>query len=102
MSIKIVTVCNAGVATSLIAKGNVEKVVAELGYKNQVRVDACDIGSANALDCDIIVTSKDLAKMINTTFMQKIEIVTVANIVSTNGMKEALAPVLETMIEGEK
>lgn len=92
---KITTVCNAGVATSIIAKGLVEKVVEKLGYKNFVKVEACDIGATGTLDSDLIVTSRDLAKMITPSFMGEIPVVTVNNIVSSDGILETLKPILD-------
>lgn len=92
---KITTVCVAGIGTSMIAKDIVSRVVEKLGYGQQVSVDACELGSAGSLDCDLIVTSKELGDKIPPSFIRPVPVIAVSSIVDEAGITEALRPVLE-------
>lgn len=92
---KITTVCVAGIGTSMIARDIVSTVVKKLGYGNSVSVDACELGSAGSLDCDLIVTSKDLADKIPPSFIRPIPVIPVSSIVDEKEITAAIKPILE-------
>ena len=92
---KITTVCVAGIGTSMIAREIVSKAVEKLGYGGQVSVDACELSSAGSLDCDLIVTSKELGDKIPPSFIRPIPVIPVSSIVDEAGITAALKPVLE-------
>ena len=77
---KITTVCVAGIGTSMIARDIVSKAVEKLGYGGQVSVEACELGSAGSLDCDLIVTSKELGDKIPPSFISIVTDVAPASI----------------------
>jgi len=93
---KVVTVCVAGIGTSMIARDIVSNVVKRLGYGKQVSVDACELGAAGSLDCDLIVTSKELADKIPPSFIKPIPVVSVSSIVDEQKIAEVLKPVLDS------
>lgn len=92
---KIATVCVAGIGTSMIARDIVSNAVKKLGYEGSVSVNACELGAAGSLDCDLIVTSKDLASKIPSSFIRPIPVVSVASIVDETGITAAIKPILD-------
>lgn len=92
---KIATVCVAGIGTSMIARDIVSSVVKKLGYGDSVSVDACELGSAGSLDCDLIVTSRDLADKIPPSFIKPVPVLPVSSIVDETGITVALKPILD-------
>ncbi len=60
---KIVTVCGLGVGSSLIMKMTISKVIKKLGIKADV--EHWDMGTVKSQNADLIVTTKELAKELN-------------------------------------
>lgn len=56
---KIVAVCGLGVGSSVIAKMNIESILADEG-KDEVDVDTIDLGSIRSAPADIYVTTREL------------------------------------------
>ncbi len=95
--IQIVSVCGAGVATSLMAKMNIEKIAKENGYN--VTVNAADVGTAAGMQCDVYVTTNELGKSLRLPSYNKAKVVLVHNLVKKSDIEEQLIPVLKELTE---
>lgn len=62
---KIVTVCGAGVGSSMMLRLYAQQIIKKHQIKAQV--EASDIGSINPNDYDVIVTTSDFADRLTTT-----------------------------------
>lgn len=60
--LKIYTVCGNGIGSSLMCKFKVEELCEELGIEAQV--DSTDFSSAAGIQCDLIITIKELAQQL--------------------------------------
>lgn len=56
---KICAVCGFGVGSSVIAKMNIESILAEEG-RSDIEVETVDLGSVSGVDADIFVTTNEL------------------------------------------
>ncbi|MCI1219831.1 MAG: PTS sugar transporter subunit IIB [Bifidobacterium sp.] len=57
---KIVCVCGFGVGSSVIAKMNIESILADEG-RDDISVDTVDLGSIQGAPADIYITTTELA-----------------------------------------
>lgn len=96
--IRIIAVCGAGVATSLMAKMNIEKILKESGYS--CTVDAVDVGSAGGQNCDLFVITEELSKTLVVPSYNKAKVVTVQNLVVKNELREKILPVVQEFFQG--
>ena len=62
--IKIVTVCGAGVGSSMMLRLFAQQIVKK--HQINAEVDASDIGSINPNDYDVVVTTSDFASRLST------------------------------------
>lgn len=60
--IKIVTVCGAGVGSSMMLRVFTQQIMKDENI--EAEVDAADIGSVNTNDYDIVVTTSDFADLL--------------------------------------
>jgi ascorbate PTS system EIIB component len=60
--IKIVTVCGAGVGSSMMLRVFAQQIIDAENIDGEV--DASDIGSVNASDYDIVITTSDFANVL--------------------------------------
>lgn len=60
--IKIVTVCGAGVGSSMMLRVFTQQIMKDENI--DAEVDAADIGSVNTNDYDIVVTTSDFADLL--------------------------------------
>lgn len=58
--LKIYTVCGNGIGSSLMCKFKIEEICEELGIKAEV--ESTDFSQAAGLNCDLIITIKELAQ----------------------------------------
>lgn len=63
--IKILTVCGAGVGSSMMLKVFAQQILSKENI--EARVDATDIGSINPQEADIIITTTDFANLFRNT-----------------------------------
>lgn len=86
----IMTVCGAGVGSSLMIKMNVDELLQKLKIKG--RVINSDIASAKTNTVDIVITSEDIYALIKS--MDVKEVVILQNIVSMKELEEKLVPAM--------
>lgn len=60
--LKIYTVCGNGIGSSLMCKFKVEELCEELGI--QAQVESTDFSQAAGLQCDLIITIKELGQQL--------------------------------------
>ena len=72
--VKILAVCGFGVGTSLILKMNIEKVMREMGI--DAEVENIDITTASGSQADFVLTSNELAPMLEGKIQAPIAIIT--------------------------
>jgi len=60
--LKVVTVCGAGVGSSMMLKLNAQNILREEGI--DATVDASDIGALDSSSYDLIITTSDFAEVI--------------------------------------
>lgn len=81
---KILAVCGFGVGTSLILKMNIEKAMGQLGI--EAEVENIDITTASGAQADFILTSNELAPLLQDKF--EIPVAVVTNFMSIPEIKE--------------
>lgn len=86
----IMTVCGAGVGSSLMIKMNVDELLQK--HKIKGRVINSDIASAKTNTVDVVITSEDIYALIKS--MDVKEVVILQNIVSMRELEEKLLPAL--------
>ncbi len=70
--IKIVTVCGAGVGSSMMLRVFTQQIMKDENI--EAEVDAADIGSVNTNDYDIVVTTSDFADLLRESSAEVIRI----------------------------
>ncbi|WP_130805905.1 PTS sugar transporter subunit IIB [Senegalia massiliensis] len=70
--LKILTVCGAGVGSSMMLKVYTQQIIKN--EKLDAKVDATDIGSIDPNSADIIVTTSDFADVLRNTNAQVVKI----------------------------
>lgn len=91
---KIVAVCGLGVGSSVIAKMNIESILADEG-KDEVDVDTIDLGSIRSAPADIYVTTRELFDNFPDEYKDKTIVLT--NFVDKNDIKDHLDPKIEKL-----
>lgn len=69
---KIVTVCGAGVGSSMMLRLYTQQILDQEGISAEV--DASDIGSVNADAYDIVITTSDFAELLRSSSAKVIKI----------------------------
>ncbi len=87
--LRVLSVCGMGFGTSLMTLMNVQ----ELGEKYDCKVigEACDLGSWQGKDADLIVASSEIASQIVNT---DIPVISIANILDKEELEEKIYPYL--------
>lgn len=85
----ILTVCGAGVGSSLMLKIYVQQILDQEGISAQV--DSTDIGSVSDIGVDIIITTTDLARTLRNT---KAKVIALDNLTDKQQIREKLLSVL--------
>lgn len=91
--LKILAVCGFGVGTSLMLKMNIERVLSQLNV--DADVENIDIATASGIQADFILTSGELAPMLEEKFSVPIAVVT--NFMSLSEIKEKCIQCIEQM-----
>ncbi|MCM0650135.1 PTS sugar transporter subunit IIB [Clostridium swellfunianum] len=89
--IKIVTVCGAGVGSSMMLRVFAQQIIEAENI--EAEIDAADIGSVNASEYDIVITTSDFANVLRESTAK---IVRIDNLMDKNYLKsELLAAIKE-------
>lgn len=89
--IKIVTVCGAGVGSSMMLRVFAQQIIEAESI--EAEIDAADIGSVNASEYDIVITTSDFANVLRESTAK---IVRIDNLMDKNYLKsELLAAIKE-------
>ena len=86
---RVLTVCGAGVGTSLMEKMFAESILNDAGVDAQV--DNADISSATPNDYDVVITTSMFAEMLPATNAQ---VIIHDNIMDQTGLKQKLLAAL--------
>lgn len=86
---RVLTVCGAGVGTSLMEKMFAEDILNDAGVDAQV--DNADISSATPNDYDVVITTSMFAEMLPAT---KAQVIIHDNIMDQAGLKQKLLAAL--------
>lgn len=89
--LKIYCICGMGLGTSLIAKMNIEAILAEEGIDAQV--DNTDLGSVTSVNGDFYVTTEELAQSMPSELADKTIILT--DFINKDGIKKSILPRLK-------
>ena len=84
---KICAVCGFGVGSSVIAKMNIESILAQEG-KDDIEVETVDLGSVTGVDADVFFTTNELFD--NFSDELKPKTVVLDNFVDLGSIKEKL------------
>lgn len=100
--LNLYAVCASGIGTSLFARKLVSDSVAELGYDmDDIRVSCIGMQEAIGTNADVFITGANIAK--NIPDQPGVEKVIVVNMINDKeGMKKALAPVMEKALAAGK
>ena len=90
--IKVVTVCGAGVGSSMMLRLFAQQILDAEGIEAQV--EASDIGSVNPDSYDLVVTTSDFADAMRTS---KARIIRIDNMMDKAYLKEQLLTNIEAM-----
>lgn len=82
---KILTVCGAGVGSSLMLKLYVQQVLDQEGIAGEV--ESTDIGSVSDMGVDIIITTTDLANTLRNT---KAKVIALDNLTDKQLLRDKL------------
>lgn len=83
--LRILTVCGAGVGSSMMLKVFTEQILSKEGI--EAEVNAIDIGSISDNNVDIIITTSDFANLLRSI---KAEIIRIDNLMDKEYLKEQL------------
>ncbi|WP_182199978.1 PTS sugar transporter subunit IIB [Paraliobacillus salinarum] len=86
---KIVTVCGAGVGSSMMLKVFAQQILSNEGV--EATVDASDIGSVSADDYDIVITTSDFADILRNS---KAKVVRIDNMMDKEFLRTELLKVI--------
>ncbi|MEF2291752.1 PTS sugar transporter subunit IIB [Virgibacillus dokdonensis] len=87
--IKIVTVCGAGVGSSMMLRVYAQQVLSEEGI--QATVEASDISSVSADEYDIVITTSDFADILR---KSKAKVVRIDNMMDKELLRTELMKVI--------
>ena len=95
-------VCASGIGTSLFARRLISESVKELGYNlSDIHISCIGMQEAAGTNADVFITGASIAK--NIPDRPGVEKVIVVNMINDReGMKKALAPVLERALDQGK
>lgn len=88
--LNIVTVCGAGVGSSMMLRVFAQQVLAEEGI--QANVEASDIGSVSADNYDVVITTSDFADILRNS---KAKIVRIDNMMDKELLRTELLKVIQ-------
>lgn len=91
----VLTVCGAGVGSSLMVKMNAEDLLKK--YEIKSKLINSDVTSAKGNQADILVTTKDIYKLIPD--IKVSEVVILNNMVSVKELEEKLIPACNRVLE---
>lgn len=102
MMYRIYAVCASGIGTSLFARKLITESIKELGYNmDGISISCIGLTEANGTETDVFITGSTIAA--NIADRPGVEKVVVVNMINDReGMKKALAPVLEKAAEAGK
>lgn len=102
MMYRIYAVCASGIGTSLFARKLITESIKELGYNmDGISISCIGLTEANGTETDVFITGSTIAA--NIADRPGVEKVVVVNMINDReGMKKALAPVLERAAEAGK
>ena len=83
--LKVLTVCGAGVGSSMMLKLFTEKILKE--EKIEAVINATDIGSVSGGDADVIITTPELAELLRNV---NGKVITLANLMDKETLKKEL------------
>ncbi|AEB07615.1 phosphotransferase system lactose/cellobiose-specific IIB subunit [Coriobacterium glomerans PW2] len=86
---KICAVCAFGVGSSIIAKMNIEAILADEG-REEIEVITVDLGSISGTDADIYVTTNELSENFPEEFKDKT--VVLDNFIDRASIQQSLDP----------
>ncbi|MFB1050146.1 PTS sugar transporter subunit IIB [Paraliobacillus sp. JSM ZJ581] len=86
---KIVTVCGAGVGSSMMLKVFAQQILSNEGV--EATVDASDIGSVSADEYDIVITTSDFADILRNS---KAKVVRIDNMMDKELLRTELLKVI--------
>lgn len=90
----ILTVCGAGVGSSLMVKMNAEEVLLKHGIK--AKIINSDVTSAKGNTADIILTTDDIYRLIKNIDIPNVVIIN--NMVSKSELEEKLVPICKKLV----
>lgn len=90
--IKIVTVCGAGVGSSMMLRVFAQQIIDAENI--DAEVDASDIGSVNASDYDIVITTSDFANILRESTAK---IVRIDNLMDKQYLKSELLSIINEL-----
>lgn len=90
--IKIVTVCGAGVGSSMMLRVFAQQIIDAENI--DAEVDASDIGSVNASDYDIVITTSDFANILRESTAK---IVRIDNLMDKQYLKSELLSIINQL-----
>lgn len=99
---KVYAVCASGIGTSLFARKLISESIKDLGYDlDGISVNCVGVQEAKGMPANVFISGESLAKTIPP--RDDLDIVSVVNMINDKeGMKKALAPVLEkALAEGK-
>lgn len=85
---KIYCVCGFGLGSSLIAKMNLENILASEGI--DAKVENCDIGSITGINADFLVATKELANNIPSELRERT--IVLDDFINPDAMKATIIP----------
>ncbi|KUO72632.1 MAG: hypothetical protein APF77_07270 [Clostridia bacterium BRH_c25] len=91
----ILTVCGAGVGSSLMVKMNAEEVLLKHGIR--AKIINSDVTSAKGNKADILLTTDDIYRLIRN--IEITNVVILSNMVSKSELEEKLVPICKKFIE---
>lgn len=93
---KIVAVCGFGVGSSVIAKMNMEQILARRG-DDDIEVETVDLGSVTSIDADLYVTTHELFDQFPESIADKTLVLD--NFVDVHEIEEQLVPRVDAFLQ---
>ncbi|SDB81001.1 PTS system, ascorbate-specific IIB component [Pelagirhabdus alkalitolerans] len=90
--LSVVTVCGAGVGTSMMLKKNTKNILREKGI--EAEVDSSDIGSLDSSNYDLVVTTTDFANVIRS---KNVNVLKIDNLTDKDYLREELLEKIKEM-----
>ena len=90
--IKIVTVCGAGVGSSMMLKVYASEIIEAEGI--EAKVDSSDVSSINPSEPDILITTSDFSDVLRNV---EAEVIRIDNLTDKEQLKEKLLPAIKKL-----